>query len=141
MFCGSSDHEVITKRKFDVGCLRGALLLPRDVSLGYCIISAGRLRDTVRMVQRPKGRFHATSNVNVIIPPRVREVHHSLVSNDPLQGVEESTDHTNSIFPVSNRTNRSRTVVSGNPILHQSENNVPNDLPLGINNGINQAES
>jgi hypothetical protein len=63
---GSSQHEVNIRTKFDIGFLKDVLLLPREVRLGCCIISAGKLQD-LRTFQYDTNKFYVVNNNGVII--------------------------------------------------------------------------
>jgi hypothetical protein len=63
---GSTQHEVAITTMFDVGFLRNVLLLPRDMKLGCCIISAGKLRN-LRTNQYDWNKFHVVDGNGFII--------------------------------------------------------------------------
>jgi hypothetical protein len=63
---GSSQHEVHISTIFDVGHLHNVMLLPRTTRLGYCIVSAGKLKE-FRTYQYDSDKFCVIDTDGVII--------------------------------------------------------------------------
>ena len=63
---GSSQHEIVIRTIFDIGFLKNVMLLPREVRVGCCIISAGKLNN-LRTFQYDTNKFYVIDSNGGII--------------------------------------------------------------------------